>query len=244
MPAEVTLTANERRVLETVIQYSDPGMTPPTIQDIAAVAGISRSTVQATLRRLSEATPPYISFLGTSANRGSRRRIVVSERGRRAIREWRNTADIGSRPLRIFCSYSHRDEKFRIELEIRLTTMRRKGLIEEWNDRKITAGQEWEHDIDKNLEAADIVLLLVSSDFLASDYCYDREFMRALDRHKAAEARVVPIILRHSDWRETPIGQLQVLPPEGKPVAGRGDRAWQEVTTGLWRVVRELRKGH
>lgn len=145
-------------------------------------------------------------------------------------------------PVRLFYSYSHRDEKFRERLEIHLAALRRQGLIEEWHDRKITAGREWKNDIDENLEAADIILLLVSSDFLASDYAYNKEFMRALERHKSGEVRIVPIILRYSDWQETPIGDLQALPPEGKPVAGRGDRGWTEVAKGLRQVIREVQK--
>jgi hypothetical protein len=146
------------------------------------------------------------------------------------------------RPVRLFYSYSHRDEKFRERLEVHLSALRRQELIDEWHDHKITAGREWKNDIDDNLEAADVILLLVSPDFLASDYAYNKEFKRALERHKSDEARVVPVILRYSDWQETPIGELQALPPDGRPVAGRGDRAWMEVTKGLRQVIREIHK--
>jgi hypothetical protein len=151
-------------------------------------------------------------------------------------------ADRVIRRVRLFYSYSHQDKKFRERLEIHLAALRRQGLIEDWHDRKITAGREWKNDIDDNLEAADVILLLVSPDFLASDYAYNREFKRALERHKLGEVRVVPIILRYSDWQETPIGELQALPLEGRPVAGRGDRAWMEVTKGLRQVIKEVQK--
>ena len=148
------------------------------------------------------------------------------------------------RPVRLFYSYSHRDEKFRERLEVHLAALRRQELIAEWHDHRITAGREWKNEIDDNLDAADVILLLVSPDFLASDYAYNKEFKRALERHKSGKARIVPIILRYSDWQETPIGELQALPPEGRPIAGRGDRAWMEVTKGLRQVIKEVQRAH
>ena len=87
-----------------------------------------------------------------------------------------------------------------------------------WHDRRIAPGQEWAGEIDDALEHADVVLLLVSADFLASDYCYDKEMTRALTRHEQGSARVVPVILRPCDWQSSPFGKLQALPLDGKPV--------------------------
>ncbi|WP_445628750.1 toll/interleukin-1 receptor domain-containing protein [Nostoc sp. DSM 114167] len=84
----------------------------------------------------------------------------------------------------IFFSYSHRDETLRDELEIHLAMLKKQGFIETWHDRRITAGEEFDKAISKNLEEADIILLLVSSDFLASNYCYDIEMQRAMEKHE------------------------------------------------------------
>src|SRR5260370_19839659 len=111
-------------------------------------------------------------------------------------------------PITLFYSYAHEDELLRNELEKHLSLLRRQSLITEWHDRQILAGEEWAHDIDQHLEVASIILLLVSPDFLASDYCYDVEIQRALERHRRGEARVIPIILRPVDWHVAPFARL------------------------------------
>lgn len=138
-----------------------------------------------------------------------------------------------------FVSYSQRDERYRQRLDISLAQLRRNSLISVWHDRKILPGQEWDREIDKNLESADIVLLLVSPDFLASDYAYSREMMRALERHQSGSATVVPIILRPSDWQNSPLGSLQALPNKGRPVSSwpNRDQAWLDVAQGLRRLI-------
>jgi hypothetical protein len=118
----------------------------------------------------------------------------------------------------IFFSYSHVDEALRDELEKHLTILKRQGFIDTWHDRRIVAGSELGQEIKQNLETADVILLLVSSDFLASDYCYDIEMQRAMERHHAKEAHVIPIILRPCDWHDAPFGELLATPPDGKPV--------------------------
>src|ERR1043166_9679769 len=120
--------------------------------------------------------------------------------------------------MKLFYSYAHEDEPYRTELEKHLSNLRRLGVIAEWHDRKITAGSEWAGEIDKNLEDANIILLLISADFMNSDYCYDNEMKRALERHDAREARVIPIILRPVDWQGAPFGKLQMLPKDAKAV--------------------------
>lgn len=121
-------------------------------------------------------------------------------------------------PIQLFYSYSHKDEKLRDKLETHLALLKRQSVIASWHDRKIGAGQEWANQINEYLNSAQIILLLVSSDFLASDYCYDIELKRAMERHKAGEARVIPIILRPCDWQSAPIGGLQALPRDAKPI--------------------------
>jgi TIR domain len=102
-------------------------------------------------------------------------------------------------PIEVFISYSHKDEALREKLGTHLSLLKRHGVIDDWHDRRIGAGQEWAGAIDEHLNSAAIILLLVSADFLASDYCYDREMKRALERHDAGDARVIPVILRNVD---------------------------------------------
>lgn len=149
-----------------------------------------------------------------------------------------------SNPVKVFFSYSHKDEALRDELATHLSMMKRKGLIEAWHDREISAGKEWANAIDDNLDAADIILLLVSANFLASDYCYDKEMGRAMERHEAREACVIPIILKPSDWSDAPFGKLQALPKNAKPITTWQDQdeAFLNVTQGIRRAVEEIAK--
>ena len=114
--------------------------------------------------------------------------------------------------IKIFCSYAHEDEALLNKLKAQLRPLEREGLIELWHDRDISAGTEWEHEIDARLAAADIILLLVSPDFMNSNYCYGIEMKQAIDRHNAGEARVIPILLRPTDWQGAPFDKLQALP--------------------------------
>src|SRR5437764_167975 len=120
--------------------------------------------------------------------------------------------------VEIFCSYAHEDEPLRSALVKHLSALRHQGLITSWYDREIDAGQEWAKEIEKHLNTAHIILLLVSSDFLDSGYCYGVELKRAMERHRGGEACVIPIILRPVDWEDEPLGQLNVLPFDGRPV--------------------------
>ncbi|HYV47227.1 MAG TPA: COR domain-containing protein [Myxococcaceae bacterium] len=143
-------------------------------------------------------------------------------------------------PVQVFISYSHKDEVFRNELETHLTLLQRQGLISMWTDRRIAPGDDWETSIDERIATADIVLLLVSADFLASDYCYRQEMSRALRRHEAGEARVIPIIIRDVAWKIAPFAELQALPPdEAVASAQNRDTAWRQVAEGIEAVVKE-----
>ncbi|WP_437282526.1 pentapeptide repeat-containing protein [Sorangium sp. So ce375] len=146
-------------------------------------------------------------------------------------------------PVRLFFSYSHEDEGLRNDLEKHLAPLERDGLVRGWHDRRIEPGDEWAGRIDRNLEEADVILLLVSADFLASDYCFDREMKRALERHDAGKARVIPVLLRPTDWHSAPFARLQALPADGKPVTSwqNQDEAWTEVAKGIRRAVDALR---
>lgn len=148
-----------------------------------------------------------------------------------------------SGPLRLFYSYSHMDESLRDELEKQLTMLKRQAVIAEWHDRKISAGIEWKGQIDEHLESSDIILLLLSPDFLASDYCYDVEATRALERHESGSVRVISVILRACEWKETPFAKLQLLPTDGKHVKSWRDRdeAFLDVAKGIRIAANELR---
>jgi tetratricopeptide (TPR) repeat protein len=147
-------------------------------------------------------------------------------------------------PLQVFISYAHEDEDLRHELVKHLSQLQRDGLIQVWLDRRITGGSEWAGQIDEHLNSADIVVLLVSPDFLASEYCYDVETKRALERHDAGEARVVPVILRPSDWQTSRFAKLNILPEDAKPVVDwkTHDHGFVNVVDGLQRVAKELRE--
>jgi hypothetical protein len=137
--------------------------------------------------------------------------------------------------MRLFLSYSHQDEDLRKEEEKHLAALRRDGVIDIWQDRRIGPGDEFDREISNQLESADIVLLLVSSDFLHSDYCYDIEMKRALELHAEGSARVIPVILRPCDWQKTPLGKLNAIPTDGKPVIEHVslDRGFLEVARAV-----------
>jgi len=119
----------------------------------------------------------------------------------------------------VFFSYSHKDEELRDELEIHLAALKRQGVIETWHDRRIIAGEATDHTISQHLEEADIVLLLISPYFIASDYCYDIEMKRALERNNAGTSKVIPVILHPCDWHRLPFGDLLASPKDGKPIS-------------------------
>jgi hypothetical protein len=141
-----------------------------------------------------------------------------------------------AKPIGIFYSYSHKDEELRDELEKHLSILKRQGVITGWHDRRIGAGKEWKGEIDTHLNTAHVILLLISADFLASDYCYDVEMKRAMERHEAGEARVIPVILRPVDWEGAPFGKLQALPTDAKPVT-----EWPNRDKAFWDVARRIR---
>jgi hypothetical protein len=136
----------------------------------------------------------------------------------------RELLSIGAKVPSVFFSYSHADEALRDQLEKQLSLLKRQGIIDVWHDRRIGAGQDFARAIDAHVETDDIILLLVSADFIDSDYCYEIEMKRAMERHDADEAVVIPVILRACEWHGTPFGKLNATPPDGKPVTQYPDR--------------------
>lgn len=143
----------------------------------------------------------------------------------------------------LFFSYSHKDETWRNEMEIHLSMLKREGILETWHDRRIVAGEEFAEAISKNIEAADIILLLVSPDFLASNYCYDVEMQRAMERNDRKEAHVLPVILRPCDWHHAPFGKLLAMPTDGKAVSKFPDKdeAFLDIVHAIRKLVGKLK---
>lgn len=140
---------------------------------------------------------------------------------------------------KIFFSYSKYDREYLEQLLRHLSVLRRKGKIADWNDHEILPGEEWDGVIKTQLVEADIILLLISADFLATDYIWDVEIKTAMERHDQKSATVVPIVLRSCSWEDTPFGKLNGLPSKAKPVSTYGDRdqAWLEVVQGIEQLV-------
>lgn len=136
----------------------------------------------------------------------------------------------------LFFSYSHKDEALRDQLQTQLAMLKRQGVIETWHDRRISAGEVLDQAISSHVEHDDIILLLVSPDFLASDYCYEREMMRAMERHASGDADVIPVILRPCDWQGAPFGKLMATPTDARPVT-----QWADRDEALLDVVRSVR---
>ena len=149
-----------------------------------------------------------------------------------------------SYPAKIFYCYSHKDEELRDRLEVHLKMLERQNLIKSWHDRKIVSGKNWANEISKKLEDSDIVLLLLSSDFLASDYCYEIEMKKAIEMHKSNNIKIVPIILRVCDWKNSPFSEFQGLPIDMTPVLSQEwhtiDEAFHNITEGLKELIQEL----
>ena len=139
--------------------------------------------------------------------------------------------------INVFLAYAHEDEKLLERLKRHLSPLIRPGLIDVWYDRVINAGEEWQQEIKERLDNAHLILLLVSPNFVSSDYCYRVEMRRAIERHERGEARVIPIILRPVIWQSTPFGKLQALPKDAKPVT-----KWPSHDDGFFDIVSSLKQ--
>jgi len=145
--------------------------------------------------------------------------------------------------IEVFICYAHKDEGLMRDIERQLNVLAQQGLITLWHDRMIAGGKDWKQEVNKHLNAAQIILLLVSADFMFSEYS-NIEVKRAMERHKAGEAQVIPVILRYVGWRGSSFGELIPFPKDGKPVTSFAsrDQALFEVVEGVEKAVKELRK--
>ena len=141
----------------------------------------------------------------------------------------------------IFISYAHQDDELRIELRKHLSQLKQQNIIMPWDDQDISAGAEWEGEIATRLNTANIILLLITPDFLHSEYCYSVEMKHAMQRHEAGEAVVLPIILRSVAWEQTPFGKLQALPREAQAVTSwsNKDEAFTSIARDIQRTINE-----
>lgn len=141
---------------------------------------------------------------------------------------------------KIFISYSHKDREYVYELSTYLKGLIRNGLIETWSDSTIMPGSDWDSEIKSQLTEADIIILLVSSDFIASDYIHNVELKKAIVRHNNGEAIIIPVIIRPCDFSNLEIGKLQALPTGGKPISKWDDKdeAWLDVLNGIKKVIK------
>ncbi len=145
--------------------------------------------------------------------------------------------------IKVFISYSYRDVRYMQELRAHLRPLERQGFIVTWGDRRVSGGQSWTETINRELEQANIILMLVSSDYLASDYIYEREIRLALELHETGRAIVIPIILRPTDWMSSPLARLPALPKGAVSISQYRDRdlAWVDVVTGIRQIIDTLR---
>ena len=144
--------------------------------------------------------------------------------------------------VEIFCCYARKDQSLLNELKMHLIPLQRHGLINMWNETDISPGRDREEEIKKHLHTAQIILLLVSPAFIASDYC-SNQMSQAMERHEQGEARVIPVILRDTIWHETPFGKLEALPTGAKPVTSswrNRNVAFHNVAEGVRKTVEEL----
>jgi uncharacterized protein (DUF2249 family) len=143
-----------------------------------------------------------------------------------------------SAPVEVFFSYAREDEALINEFKKFLVDLERREMIKSWHDRQIAPGKQWSKEIETYLRRADIILLFISANFHASDFCNVVELQHALERAEDGTARVIPVILRPCLWEDTPIGIFQALPTNGKAVTTWRNRA--EAFTDVARGIRDV----
>jgi CHASE2 domain-containing sensor protein len=142
----------------------------------------------------------------------------------------------------IFISYFHTDKELLDKLTAHLSTLKREKVITAWNESEISAGNERTEEIEKRLKSARVILLLISSDFIASEENWQRDVMWAMERYEKKEARVIPVLLRDCDWENTPFGKLQPLPRKALPITSwqNQDEAFTDIAKGIRQAVQEV----
>jgi len=144
---------------------------------------------------------------------------------------------------RVFISYAPHDREYMQELLMHLKILERQQVVDVWSDQLISLGESRDEIVGQMLQEANVILLLISSDYLALDDLYEREMQPALKRYEAGQAVVIPVLLRSVDWHNTSLAPLEMLPPGAVPVAAwrNRDEAWVDVTRNIRRVINTLR---
>lgn len=140
-------------------------------------------------------------------------------------------------PITAFVSYSHNDDKRRERLHKHLAMLQRDNLLKAWTDHEVLAGDKLDDAVRRNLEDSGLFIALVSPDYLASSYCYEKEFLHALSLQDKGRLRIVAIVVEPCDWQNSPFHQFLVLPKDGKPVS-----EWTNDNSAYLNVVTELRR--
>jgi TIR domain len=145
-------------------------------------------------------------------------------------------------PLEVFCCYAREDQDMLRQLKKHLAPLVREGQITIWSDIDLNAGVEWEKELHQHLESADIILLLISPDFMDSDYCYSTEMGRAIARHNEGSAQVIPVLLRSTFWLNAPFAKFQMVPTDAKPITSwlNRDDAFHDITVQVHQVISKL----
>lgn len=158
---------------------------------------------------------------------------------------WQENQKSSEEPLDVFISYATEDEKLKKELENHLVMLKREGIIRPWHSQQIDPGDEWASEISDLIDRSQIILLLISPNFLRSDHLYENEMMRAMQRHDSKQARVIPIMIRSADIENTPFHKLMMLPRNQQPVdtARNHDEVWVEIAREIRRLCESLRNG-
>lgn len=144
--------------------------------------------------------------------------------------------------LKIFISYSHQDEELKDQFLEHLSSLKNSGKISEWNDRKITPGDKWKNEIDENLKDSDIVVFLISSAFMSSNYCVNIEAKTAIEMHSEEQAVLIPVVVRAADWEDSELSKFQALPKDAKPISSWEvrDEGWLDVVRGIKKILEEF----
>lgn len=228
-----TVSGNQNQVIGQMSGGSVIGTAGPTFNISGST--VTNLTGQGNIHYQESPAPVQEQTNPTSVNR-------ASDTSTGKEHSEKTQVSLTNQPVTIFFSYSHKDEELRDELAKHLSILERNGVIAGWHDRRIVPGEEWANEIDQWIDAAQVILLLISSDFIASDYCWNIEVKRAMERHETGEACVIPIILRPVNWSRAPFGKLQALPKNAKPVAmwTSQDEAFLNISQGIEKVVAQV----
>ena len=139
--------------------------------------------------------------------------------------------------VRLFISYAHEDESYLKDFEKHLIPLREAGLVTEWHDRKIRAGQKWNEEIQSKLESAEIFIFMLSNDFMGSEYSKKVELNIARKKQKEGKATIIPMLIRPVDWEETVFGDFQAIPTDANPVS-----EWKSRDAAFVNVIKHLRE--